>query len=187
MPLLCPYTCDWHTHLQILSNWRSPYLRPSVGFANGISQYLTKYSSLCLNGSMYTLYHLTYTMILMYLVHRTHILSTMLTAHNILLTQMCDKLNNWLRQPSCFLVSSPLDISNFSFTLFLDIGGPSGLHVLGKIVKIFANFVKCMISLLKKPESFQRLQLDLHLICSKQLINSLTAIRFWREQKTCAS
>ncbi len=34
------------------------------------------------------------------------------TAHDTLLTQMCDALNNWLRQPSFFLVSSPLDISS---------------------------------------------------------------------------
>jgi hypothetical protein len=33
------------------------------------------------NGSMYTLYHLAHTMVLPYLVHRTHILSTVLTAH----------------------------------------------------------------------------------------------------------
>ncbi len=32
------------------------------------------------------------------------------TAHNMWWT-------NWFRQPSCFLVSSPLDISNFTFTL----------------------------------------------------------------------
>ncbi len=35
---------------------------------------------------MYTLYHLTHTMVLTYLVHSTHILSTTLTAHNTLLT-----------------------------------------------------------------------------------------------------
>ncbi len=44
--LVCPAAYGRHTHRQILSNWPSPYLRPSVGFANGISQYLTKYSSL---------------------------------------------------------------------------------------------------------------------------------------------
>jgi hypothetical protein len=86
---------------------------------------------------------------------------------------MCDALNNCLRQPSCFLVSSPLDISNFSFALFLVISGPLGSHVVGKIIKVFANFVEGMISLPEKPEIFQRLLLDLHLICSKQLINSL--------------
>ncbi len=53
-----------------------------------------KYSSLCLNGSMYTLHCLAHTMVLMHLVHRTHLLSTVLTAHNIVLTQMCDALNN---------------------------------------------------------------------------------------------
>ncbi len=81
--LSCPYTCDQHTHLQILSNWHSPYLRPSVGFANGISWYLTKYSSLYLNGSVCTLYCLTHTMVFTCLVHRTHILSTLLTTYNI--------------------------------------------------------------------------------------------------------
>ncbi len=30
---------------------------------------------------------------------------------------MWDALNTWLTQPSCFLVSSPLDISNFTFAL----------------------------------------------------------------------
>jgi hypothetical protein len=43
---------------------------------------------------MYTLYHLAHTMVLPYLIHHTHILSTVLTAHNTLLTQMCDALNN---------------------------------------------------------------------------------------------
>jgi hypothetical protein len=112
----------------------------------------------------------------MYLVHHTHILSTMLTAHDTLLTQMCDALNNLLRQLSSFLVSSPLDISTFSFALFVGISGPSGSHVLGKIVEVFANLVECMISLPKKPESFQNLLLDLHLVCSKQLIDSLHVI-----------
>ncbi len=98
-------------------------LRPSVGFANGISQYLTKYSSLCLKGSVYTLYRLAHTRLLVYLVHCIHILSTVLTAQDTLLTQMCEAQNNWLRQLSCFLVSSPLDISNFSFALFFGISG----------------------------------------------------------------
>jgi hypothetical protein len=128
---------------------------------------------LCLNGSVYTLYPLAHTMVLKYLLHHTHILSTVLTAHDTIVTQMCDALNNWLRQPSSFLVSSPLDISNFSFALFLGISEPSGSHVLGRIVEAFTNFVECMISLPKKPESFQRLLLDLHLVCSKQVINSL--------------
>ncbi len=87
MSLLCPYTCDWHTHFQILSNWRSPYLRPSIGFANRISQYLTKFSSLCLNGSMYTLHCLTHTMVLTYLVHRSHIMSTVLYSSRHLIQQ----------------------------------------------------------------------------------------------------
>ncbi len=82
----------------------------------------------------------------------------------------CTKL--LLRQPSCFLDSSPLDISNFSFALFLGISGPSGSHVFGEIVKVFANFVECMISLPEKPECFQHLLLDLHLVCSKQLITA---------------
>ncbi len=41
-----------------------------------------KYSSLCLNGSVYILYRLAHTMVLLYLVHHTHILSTVLTAHD---------------------------------------------------------------------------------------------------------
>ncbi len=125
---------------------------------------------------MYTLYHLAHTMVLTYLVHRAHILSTMLTAHYTLLTQICDALNNWLLQPSCILVSSPLDISNFSFALFLGVSGLSGSHVLGKIIKVFANFVKCLISLPEKPQSLQHLLLDLHLVHSKHLINSLHVI-----------
>ncbi len=123
MPLLCSYTCDQHTHLQISSNWRSPYIKPSVGFANMIFWYLTKYPPLCLNGNTYTNHRLIHTMVLMYLVHCTHILGTVLTAHHTLLTQMYDKLN-WLRQPSCFLVSSPMDISNFSFALLLVLVDP---------------------------------------------------------------
>ncbi len=78
LQMSCPYTCDQHTHLQILSNWCFPYSRLSVGFANEISQYLTKYSSLCFNGSMYTLHCLTHTLVLTYLVHHTHILSIVL-------------------------------------------------------------------------------------------------------------
>jgi hypothetical protein len=112
----------------------------------------------------------------MYLVHCTHILSTALTDHDTLLTQMCYPLNNWLRQPSCFLVSSPLDISYFSIALFLGISEPSGSHVLSKIIEVFANFIECMISLPEKPESFQHLLLDLHLVCAKHLVNSLHAI-----------
>jgi hypothetical protein len=69
-----------------------------------------------------------------------------------------------------------LDISNFSFALFLGISGPSGSHILGKIVEVFANFVKSMISLPEKPKSFQSLLLDLNLVRSKQLINSLHVI-----------
>ncbi len=38
---------------------------------------------MCLNGSVYTLYHLAHTMVLPYLIHRTHILNTVLTDHNI--------------------------------------------------------------------------------------------------------
>ncbi len=67
--------------------------------------------------------YLAHTMVLTYLVHRTHILSTVLTAHDTLLTQMYDKLN-WLRQPSCFIVRSPLDISNFTFVLPLVLVDP---------------------------------------------------------------
>ncbi len=74
--------------------------------------YLMEYSSLCPRCSVYTLYRLTHTMELTHLVHRTHTLSTVLTANNTLLTQMCDHSNNWLRQSSYFLVSSPLDIFN---------------------------------------------------------------------------
>ncbi len=96
---LCLYTCDQHTYLQMLSNWRSPYLRPSAGFANGISWYLTKYSSLYLNGSMYTLHHLAHTLVSMYLAH-TDLCTVPLyscpeyhnMAHNTLLTRTCDIL-----------------------------------------------------------------------------------------------
>ncbi len=126
---------------------------------------------------MYTLYHLAHTRVLTYLVHHTYIMSTVLIAHDTLFTQIGDALNNWLRQPSCFLVSSPLHISNFSFALFLGISEPSGPHILGKFVKVFANFIKGMISLPVKPECFQHLLLDLHLICSdEQLIKSLHVI-----------
>ncbi len=48
--------------------------------------------------------------------------------------------------------------------------------VLGKIIELLAKFSGCVISLPEKPESFQHLLLDLHLVCSKQLINSLHAI-----------
>ncbi len=123
----------------------------------------------------YTNCRLAHTMVFTYLVLRTHILRTMLTAHNILLTQMYDKIN-WLRQPSWFIVSSPLDISDITSALFLGISGPSGSHVLGKIVKILTNFFKCVTSLPEKPETFQHLLLDLHLIRSKQLVNSLHVI-----------
>ncbi len=37
---------------------------------------------MCLNGSVYTLYHFAHTMVLTYCVHRTYILSTVLTAHD---------------------------------------------------------------------------------------------------------
>ncbi len=123
----------------------------------------------------YTNCRLAHTMVPTYLVLHTHILSTLLTAHNTLLTQMYDKLN-WLRQPSCFIVSLSLDIPQITFALFLGISGPSGSHVLGKIIKVLANFVQCVISLPKRPENFQHLLLDLHLVCSKQLVNSLHVI-----------
>ncbi len=124
---------------------------------------------------MYKICCLAHTMVLTYIILRTHILSTMLTAHDTLLTQMYDK-RNWLRQLSCLIVSSPLDISDITFTLFRSICGATGSHVLGKIVKVLTNFVKCVISLPEKPESFQHLLLDLHLIRSKQLVNSLHVI-----------
>ncbi len=91
VPLLCPYTCDQHTHLQIPSNWRSPYLRPSVGFANRIFWYLTKYSLLYLNGNTYTNHPLAHTMVLMDLVHCPCTLSTVLTAH--------DMVSSWVLPP----------------------------------------------------------------------------------------
>jgi hypothetical protein len=53
-----------------------------------------KYSSLCLNGSVYNLYHIAHIMLLPYHIYHTHILSTVLTAQDTLLTQMCDALNN---------------------------------------------------------------------------------------------
>jgi hypothetical protein len=52
-----------------------------------------KYPLLCLNSNVYTNHHLAHTMVLANLVHCTHILSTVLTAHDTLLTQMYDKLN----------------------------------------------------------------------------------------------
>jgi hypothetical protein len=57
MPLLCPFTCDPSPNIiqLTLSN-----LRPSVGFANGIFLYLTKYCPLCLNGNVYKLPSCTY-------------------------------------------------------------------------------------------------------------------------------
>jgi hypothetical protein len=64
----------------------------------------------------------------------------------------------------------------FSLALFLGISKPSGSKVLGKIVEELANFIECLISLPEKSESFQHLLLDLHLICSKQLIISLNVI-----------
>ncbi len=45
---------------------------------------LTKYPPLCLNGNIYTNHCLAHTMALLYLVHHTHILRTVLTAHDIL-------------------------------------------------------------------------------------------------------
>ncbi len=42
-----------------------------------------KYPLLHLNGNVYTNHHLAHTTVLTYLIHCTHILSTMLTAHNI--------------------------------------------------------------------------------------------------------
>jgi hypothetical protein len=48
---------------------------------------------------------------------------------------------NWLRQPSCFLISSALDISNITFAFFFGISGPSGSYVLCKIIKGFTNLV----------------------------------------------
>jgi hypothetical protein len=50
------------------------------------------------------------------------------------------------------------------------------VHVFGKIVKVLANFVEGMISLPEKPESFQHLLLDLHLVRSKLLIDSFCVI-----------
>ncbi len=57
-----------------------------------------------------------------------------------------------------------------------DISGPAGSHLLCAISKVFANLVKCVISLPEKPESFQSLLLDLHLIPSEHLVNSLHVI-----------
>ncbi len=95
LPLSCPYTCDQNTHLQISSNWRSPYIRQSIGFTNRILQYLTKYPPLCLNGNIYTNHCLAHTMVLTYLVHRTHILSTVLTAHDTVMRKLRAKHPSW--------------------------------------------------------------------------------------------
>ncbi len=43
---------------------------------------------LCVSTARYTNHRLTHTMVLTYLIHHAHILSTVLTAHNTLLTQM---------------------------------------------------------------------------------------------------
>ncbi len=63
-----------------------------------------------------------------------------------------------------------------SFALFLGICVPSGSNILCKIVKVLANFIECLISLPEKPENFQHLLLDIRLVHSKELINSLHVI-----------
>jgi hypothetical protein len=89
----------------------------------------------------------------------------MLAAHDTLLTQMYDELN-WLRQLSCFIVSSPLEHFQYHLCTATGISGLSGSHILCTVSKVFANLVECMISLPEKLEIFQSLLLDLHLVCS---------------------
>jgi hypothetical protein len=60
---------------------------------SGSSSQLRVYPLLCLNDNVYTNHHLAHTMVLTYLAHHTHILSTVHRAHNTLLTQMYDELN----------------------------------------------------------------------------------------------
>ncbi len=140
-----------------------------------------KYSSLCLNGSMYTLYPLAHTMALPYLVlvHRTHILSTMFIAHNTLLTEMCDALNNWLRQLSCFPVSSPVDVSNFplhSSLVLVDLEVHTSLGRLSKYLgtslsawsaclrSLRASRIFCLISTLFAPNNWSTASTSMHLL-----------------------
>ncbi len=55
-----------------------------------------------------TISHILWFLCTLFTVHTSCI--PYFTAHDTLLTQMCDHSNNWLRKTSCFLVSSPLDI-----------------------------------------------------------------------------
>jgi hypothetical protein len=56
------------------------------------------------------------------------------------------------------------------------ISGPAGSHILCAVSKVFANLLKCLISLPEKPESFQSLLLDHCLVYSEGLVNSLHVI-----------
>ncbi len=67
--------------------------------------------------TLFTILHILWYLRTLFTIHTSWVLC--FTAHAILLTQMCDALNNWLRQPSCFLVSSPLDISDSPLHSFL--------------------------------------------------------------------
>ncbi len=78
-------------------------------------------------------------------------------------------LSNWLRQPSCFLVSSPLDIFNFTFALLL--------VIVDLRVHTFSVRPARYLQIPEKPESFRVLLLDLHLICPNTWLRASMSLR----------
>ncbi len=94
------------------------------------------------------------------------------TAHNILLIQMCDELtdsDNCL----CFLISSPLDISNIILILLLVL---VDLRVHMYSVQSAMNLQILSRAWSACLRSLKGLLLDLHLICAEYLVNSLHII-----------
>ncbi len=92
-----------------------------------------------------------------------------LRPHYLLLSSHAYHDGDWSTKPSCFLVSPPLDISNLTFA-FLWHQWTCGF------TRTLCNQQECMIILPEKPECFQGLLLDLHLVHSKHLVNCLHVI-----------
>ncbi len=112
------------------------------------------------------------------------------TAHSTLLTQMCDKLTDSDNQPTCFLVSSPLDVSDYTFALPLvlvdlwvhmySVRSARYLHISSSawsacLRRLRASRVFCLIFTLFAPNTWLTAPTSLHLLPCQFLLRLFLA------------
>ncbi len=124
-----------------------------------------------------TVLHILWYLCTLFTVHTSWV--PCFTAHDTLLTQMCDTLNNWLRQPSCFLVCSPLVVFNsplHSFLISVDLEVHMSLVRSSKYLQtslsawsahlrsLRASSIFCLISTLFAPNNWSTASTSLRLL-----------------------